>query len=597
MKKIIGLAIFLLYFINAYSSTSIYTATVSGHWTHTGSPYLIYNDINISYDSSLIIDPGVDVIFQGAYYFTVYGILSATGTLAQPIRFHKQDTTGWADTTTGIGGWKGFQFASWSPYLGTDNSTFKYCNVYDTKDQLFTTYRPMIISNCNFYHNKSGAISVMVDSAMQTDINHCSFYNNYGQIIICLASDVSACGVIHFRNNLVYDNIPNISAIHCGYATLLVDSNEIYQNRQTDTTNGGALEMYNCKAVISCNKVHDNITLSDGAVSIWQTVADINGNYICNNQAYINTALGSCGHVQGGGGVRVDDEGSTLPSTSSVTIRNNIIANNSTNYNGGGIYAVIANVDIHNNTIVNNVSNEGGIYLSTIAGYNIKVRNNILLNNVSNMLYIGTPDSMNIHFGELDTIVYHHNWTQHSFTSDFHNDNFTITVPYVAADTLTNIISSSPGLVAPTLMADPTESAMTADFRLLSTSACINKGDNTGIIGWEPDFAGNKRIFGGIIDIGAYEYGSGINAIVPVSLQKLSTLSVYPNPASNLIFITLSEAKGTINLNDITGKQVAQQNVNQTLTSIDIHELPKGIYFAVWNDGENIKGVHKIVVQ
>ena len=50
--------------VNAKASTSITTSAVSGHWTLSGSPYLINNDIQVASAQSLTIDAGVSV--QGA---------------------------------------------------------------------------------------------------------------------------------------------------------------------------------------------------------------------------------------------------------------------------------------------------------------------------------------------------------------------------------------------------------------------------------------------------------------------------------------------------------------------------------------------------
>src|SRR5438874_2256408 len=105
MKNIQILICLILCSIDTSASTNITTANVSGHWTLAGSPYVIYNNITVQSTASLVIDPGVQVIFNGSYFVEVYGILRAAGTSSQHISFTVSDTTGWTtDTATGTGG-------------------------------------------------------------------------------------------------------------------------------------------------------------------------------------------------------------------------------------------------------------------------------------------------------------------------------------------------------------------------------------------------------------------------------------------------------------------------------------------------------------
>jgi len=107
---------------------NINTSSVSGHWTLSGSPYKVFNNIQIQSCDSLVIDPGVEVIFQGYYSLDVFGILKASGNSSGHILFHAKDTTGWANPMDTSGAWKGI---SWSPYTctATDHSAFKYCDI------------------------------------------------------------------------------------------------------------------------------------------------------------------------------------------------------------------------------------------------------------------------------------------------------------------------------------------------------------------------------------------------------------------------------------------------------------------------------------
>jgi hypothetical protein len=71
------------------------------------------------------------------------------------------------------------------------------------------------------------------------------------------------------------------------------------------------------------------------------------------------------------------------------------------------------------------------------------------------------------------------------------------------------------------------------------------------------------------------------------SIEEVSAggISVYPNPAQDVIYVTLSNANQvfTYTLFDITGKQIdhptQQQNVGRAI--IDVANLPAGIYMLV----------------
>lgn len=89
----------------ATAQTNITNPTVRGHWTLAGSPYRIGTNITIDRNDSLIIDPGVQIIFQGYYHLNVKGTLHAVGTASQGITFCAADTSGWSNDPTISGGW------------------------------------------------------------------------------------------------------------------------------------------------------------------------------------------------------------------------------------------------------------------------------------------------------------------------------------------------------------------------------------------------------------------------------------------------------------------------------------------------------------
>ena len=93
MKKLnLTLLFCLLSFVfclppKATAQTSIPAGNVYGTWTLAGSPYNVNGHITVPTDSTLTIQAGVNIIFQGHYKFNVQGRVLAIGTVTDTIIF------------------------------------------------------------------------------------------------------------------------------------------------------------------------------------------------------------------------------------------------------------------------------------------------------------------------------------------------------------------------------------------------------------------------------------------------------------------------------------------------------------------------------
>ncbi len=119
MKKIIIIFSLLLISTISFAETHIPAGEVSGIWTFPNSPYIIDGHINILVDNTLIIEPGVQVLFSGHYRFYIYGRLLAEGTETDTINFTAQDTTT---------GWHGLKFHHSNSSV-QDSSKVVYCKL------------------------------------------------------------------------------------------------------------------------------------------------------------------------------------------------------------------------------------------------------------------------------------------------------------------------------------------------------------------------------------------------------------------------------------------------------------------------------------
>jgi hypothetical protein len=115
----------ILKVICPFAQTTIPEGTVSGTWDLDHSPYHINGNISIPDDSTLQIQPGVVVEFQGHYSLTVLGRLLAIGSEQDSIRFTINDTTGFSNPSSEAGGWYGIRFLD-TP-VDNDSSKIVYC--------------------------------------------------------------------------------------------------------------------------------------------------------------------------------------------------------------------------------------------------------------------------------------------------------------------------------------------------------------------------------------------------------------------------------------------------------------------------------------
>jgi hypothetical protein len=102
------MVLFLLAGSNILLADTTYVASgnVTGIWTITNSPYVVFNgDITVPETGSLTINPGVSVLFTGRYKFIIQGVLIANGIEGDSIIFTRAYPTEESK-------WRGFRFDS-----------------------------------------------------------------------------------------------------------------------------------------------------------------------------------------------------------------------------------------------------------------------------------------------------------------------------------------------------------------------------------------------------------------------------------------------------------------------------------------------------
>ena len=146
---------------------------VSGTWMKSASPYQVTGDITIAAGSTLTIEPGVEVLFQGYYSLGVNGSLVSKGTEVDSILFYPSDINT---------GWKGITLAA----IG-DSSWITYSSIrYGSKSDgggINCTSPKAVISHCtisdNIGTNNGGGISINTGLTNPApEINNCVVSRN-----------------------------------------------------------------------------------------------------------------------------------------------------------------------------------------------------------------------------------------------------------------------------------------------------------------------------------------------------------------------------------------------------------------------------------
>ena len=116
-------------------------------WTKANSPYRIDGHVTID---SLIIEPGVEILFQGDFRFEVNGILVANGFYSDSI-FFKQHSIN-------PNGWQGILFNDC-----TESSELSYCHIEETNNygiRVDDCIAPLSISNCKLINNDGNGLFI-----------------------------------------------------------------------------------------------------------------------------------------------------------------------------------------------------------------------------------------------------------------------------------------------------------------------------------------------------------------------------------------------------------------------------------------------------
>lgn len=562
----------------ATAQTQVSGGNVSGTWTASGSPYLVQGSIMVPNDSTLQIQPGVQVIFQGHFKFLVLGTLLAEGTATDSISFISADPTI---------GWQGVRFDQ-TP-VTNDSSRIHYCNIqwgYANGPGnasygggiYFGSFSKVTVSNSRVSGNravKGGALYMdnSNPSVLSSEIS--DNQADYGGGIYCsLSNPVIA-------NNSIHHNVTNIGgggAIVCVQSSPIIEFNYIQSN--IAEYGGGAIY---CASGPSAPLIDHNVISYNQAMSNNAGAVYLDGGAeatLTHNMITYNTAEAYAG------GVMCSSVG---PSTE---IAFNQITNNTASMGGGMACITEVEAFIHDNLIANNASMNGGaMYIKF--GSSPLIENNTIVNNHADGhgggFFVSVASEPVLH----NCIVYGNEAAGDGaqlFLEDEDSDpdlRFCDLMGGIAAIGLNNnfytgtteaLIDEDPLFTLPAAGAGDAFDGSTADWTLVDGSPCMDAGDPDGVY---PafDLVGNPRISGMGIDLGAYES----NGTTEVREHEESGLIVYPNPTHGIIQLDLRQVNGprTVQVLDVRGRMLFKAVDGKGGIMLDLSGYGRGQYCVV----------------
>lgn len=364
------------------------------------------------------------------------------------------------------------------------------------------------------------------------------------------------------------------------YGTLRIN-NSLFTNNSSiayvnNGSRGGAIYCEEVKSLlINANLFSRNYSnYCGGAISIDKRCesVEISSNYFIKNTGNLGAAIHSSDLSYG-----------------------HVIANNycSNNYNAlnGIIYTSNPYGWIYNNIICNNegigIVDGHGMSVTKIFGNTI-VNNTVSFHSSAILLHSKAYVYNNICWGNIDQSgnIYDQIYVPEYANPDLKNN----CVEY--GDGGINAVYDYPEFVNPSSGSGPQYDGLNADWTLLDYSPCINTGtpDTTGLELPEYDIAGNPRVFGGRIDIGAYENQSVYLKINDSPLY--SKIKLYPNPGTDIIYIDIPpEMDGAwIDIVDGQGRIMMHEQIRVSPAVLSPYKLKSGIYFyRIYNENKVVK--------
>lgn len=382
MKTLLTSILILTFQLCTFGQTIIPGGNISGTWYQSGSPYLIQGNVHVT---DLIIEPGVDIIFEDNFEFIVQNSLIAIGSVTDSIRFTVSDTSGFY--TNSHSGWTGFDTYF---YEYSADFTLQYCIIEYCKNGVYMD-GSLNISDCSIRNNSVG---ILVEWPNNSDdiFERLHVYNNRGNGLYFSSGNsgnsplIKDCRVVNNEGYGIYSGFAvgatidnclvknNTRGISAGLETGAYIVNSEIINNGSLALNGGGIYVSGSCSINNCT-IKNNIAKSGGGIS-----ASLN----FFEQVVINNCqIDSNFATHSGGGI--------YSAMGGFILKNSVVSNNSATF-GGGIYALDANNyysgnnQISNNLIYKNYAVEKGAGLFVRGSYGAEINQVTFIGNYAGVV-------------------------------------------------------------------------------------------------------------------------------------------------------------------------------------------------------------------